>query len=481
MINSSRQALALALLAGISLLGIDTARAQKPSPNFNRIVISGSGAKLPNITPRNRPDMALAKKSRSKLKPKATLNAAKSPRSKLDLPRGARRLSPAHQVDLGKKSRAAKRDRSPSNANTPVAGPNVVNIAPRPRLKLPKMNADVPTGGLINLPNNPAKPSGANQDGAGAAGAQNTPTVPLPAEPPFNDNLGDAITVTGGVPDWWSAWEIVEDVVNRGPGEFQPDLPGGPKQPPEIDLNPFGPERPGGSGQHGVGPQGWPGSGRGTTGLQNPSGQVSRDYPASRRSDEDGDGEEDATIFTAFGSDGDTTYTHEVVFYDDGRWTMRDTFTREDGTEDTYISVENADGQGKHVHLRNGEPVNDVVLSDPIVISSDEDTGDDDGEENGSGNSEDDQPGAEGTERPRGGARDVRCDWWGCVDNGVSTPVQTNPGHEEDNGSITLSSGTGPGAATDPTPMDDTTLSGGGGYEDPAPDGNPGGPEGPGT
>lgn len=94
---------------------------------------------------------------------------------------------------------------------------------------------------------------------------------------------------------------------------------------------------------------------------------------------------------------------------------------------------------------------------------------------------EDSQPVAESTGRPRGGARDVRCDWWGCVDGGVSTPARTNPGHAENAGSVDLGSSTGPGAVTDPTPMDGTTGSGGGGYHDPAPGGNPGDPDAPGT
>jgi hypothetical protein len=67
------------------------------------------------------------------------------------------------------------------------------------------------------------------------------------------------------------------------------------------------------------------------------------------------------------------------------------------------------------------------------------------------GSPEDSQPGAEGTGRPRGGARDVDCDWWGCTDGGVSTPARTNPGHADNGGSIALGGSVGPGAVTDPT------------------------------
>jgi hypothetical protein len=117
-------------------------------------------------------------------------------------------------------------------------------------------------------------------------------------------------------------------------------------------------------------------------------------------------------------------------------------------------------------------------LTDPIIIPVDAKP---DEEEPDSENSEDSQPGAEGTGRPRGGARDVDCDWWGCVDGGVSTPARTNPGHADNGGSIVLGGSIGPGAVTDPTPMDDTTGSSGGGYHDPAPGGDPGDPDAPGT
>ena len=116
-----------------------------------------------------------------------------------------------------------------------------------------------------------------------------------------------------------------------------------------------------------------------------------------------------------------------------------------------------------------------------IIITAGEDTGEDEGDEKGSDNPEDSQPGAEGTGRPRGGARDVDCDWWGCVDGGVSTPAQTNPGHADNGGSTAAGGSIGPGAVTDPTPMDDTTGSGGGGYHDPAPGADPGDPDAPGT
>jgi hypothetical protein len=102
--------------------------------------------------------------------------------------------------------------------------------------------------------------------------------------------------------------------------------------------------------------------------------------------------------------------------------------------------------------IRNG-PSAKGVMEDPVI------------QEPGP-KPEDSQSVEEGTGRPRGGGRSAQCDWWGCTDNGVSTPVRTNPGRPTNEGSTTVRSGhrTGPGAVTDPTPMDDTTGSTGGGF-----------------
>jgi hypothetical protein len=77
----------------------------------------------------------------------------------------------------------------------------------------------------------------------------------------------------------------------------------------------------------------------------------------------------------------------------------------------------------------------------------------------------------------------MHCDWWGCVAGGVSTPMRSNPGHGTNEGGTLGDTGsrTGIGAVSDPAPMDDTTTGTSGGYHDPAPGGNPGGPDGPGT
>jgi hypothetical protein len=300
--------------------------------------------------------------------------------------------------------------------------------------------------------------------------------------------LVDAITVTGGAPDWWKGFEKWSDIINAGPGNFEPEfVPGGRGQRPEIDLNPLDPDRSGESGeQGGIGPRGWPGGAQGNSPFSDPSGKVSNDWVRLRgsngdRVDTDGDGRDDATVNSrtlvdGHGNSNDTTTT----FHDDGSTSFRDTWRDADGTINTYVTWYSSDGTSeKSVHIRNGEVVNDVPEMDPIIITAGEDTGEDEGDEKGSGNPEDSQPGAEGTERPRGGARDVQCGWWGCTDGGVSTPAQTNPGHADNGGSTAVGGSIGPGAVTDPTPMDDTTGSSGGGYSDPAPGGNPGEPDGP--
>jgi hypothetical protein len=320
---------------------------------------------------------------------------------------------------------------------------------------------------------------------------QQKPVLPPASKPRFNPDLLDAITVTGGAPDWWKAFEKWQDLATAGPGNFQPELlPSGRGERPELDPNAFSPDRPGESGEHGPGPSGWPGGAQGNSPFSDPSGKVSNGWVitsrGSGRIDTDLDDRHDAD-YSWIDSRDDHGNEIEVTTtrHDDGRITEEDVYRHADGTVDRYITylIDGTDGTGKTVHTRNGEPVIDL---DEIVITAGEETGEDAGEgesdENGSDNPEDSQPVAEGTAHPRGGARNVHCDWWGCVDGGVSTPARTNPGHADDAGSIEVGGSTGPGAVTDPIPMDGTTGSGGGGgYSDPAPGGNPGDPEEPGT
>jgi hypothetical protein len=380
--------------------------------------------------------------------------------------------------------------------------------APKHKPRVPKIDqakiGKVPLGQAVN-----GLGRGPRNGAPGAAGVQNKPALPPVSTPPFNQDLVDAVTVTGGAPDWWKAFEQWSDLATAGPGNFQPDfMPGGGRDRPEIDLAPFGPDRPGesgergegpeiavdpsgsdrtgGSGGQGVGPRGWPGGAQGNSPFSDPSGQVSQDWvplgDGSGRVDTDGDGVDDATYTWEESSDGHGSRdTQSTTNHDDGR--SEDTYVHHDAEGNVVVRTSyyaNGDGTGKHVHTMNGERLNYVPLTDTIVITAGEDTGEDD-DEKGSGNPEDSQPGAEGTGHPRGGARDVRCDWWGCVDGGVSTPAQTNPGHADNDGSIALGGSIDPGAVTDPTPMDDTTGSGGGGYHDPAPGADPGDPDAPGT
>jgi hypothetical protein len=325
----------------------------------------------------------------------------------------------------------------------------------------------------------------------GAAGVQNKPALPPVSTPPFNQDLVDAITVTGGAPDWWKGFENWSDLINAGPGNFQPEfMPGGGREGPEIDLTPFGPDRSAESGeQGGIGPRGWPGGAQGNSPAGDPSGKVSNDWHVTSRGrvrvDTDNDGRDDATFSWSDGSDDNgNSASSNTTSYDDGRTVEQDTYHDSDGGH-TYQHIAyfaNGDeGTGKHVYRVDGERVNGPILLAPTVITAGEDLGEDEGDEKGSDNPEDSQPGAEGTGRPRGGARDVDCGWWGCTDGGVSTPARTNPGHADNGGSTAVGGSIGPGAVTDPTPMDDTTGSSGGGYSDPAPGSNPGDPDAPGT
>jgi hypothetical protein len=475
MTNHSRYAFVLALLAGVGFLEVETAHAERPGVNFSNIAPSAAATRIPKVKPIVRPNVVKI-----------------APRPRLDVPNLTPKLPRTYQVDLAKlKASAKKRGRSPSYANTPTELPNVAAVVRRPKLKSPKLGRRIPAGNLATQRNILPNPSGVKQNGpAAGAGAQQHPSVPQPAAPPVDDNLADAITVTGGSSDWWKAFEQWSDIATAGPGNFQPEfVPGGGRHEPEIDLTPFGPDRPGesGEGQGGIGPRGWPGAAQGNSPFGDPSGQVSQDWVplwnGGGRIDTNGDGVDDATYKWVESSDGQgNSDTQSTTSHDDGR--SEDTLVSHDaeGNVDVVTSYyANGDGTGKTVHTRNGIRVNYVPWLDPIVITAGEDTGEDEGDEKESGNPEGSQPGAEGTGRPRGGAREVDCDWWGCVDGGVSTPARTNPGHADNQGSLPVGGSIGTGAVTDPTPMDDTTGSSGGGYHDPAPGGNPGDPDGPGT
>jgi hypothetical protein len=483
MTNHSQYAFVLALLAGVGFLAVETAEAENSRLNVGQIAPPTQRLKAMKVKPKMQPSQALQHLNVPGVAARGRPNLGNVPaRLRLDPGKLNRQFLPADQPALV------------------IPKPRVTKHKPRvPKLNQAKIGK-VPLGqaasGLGRGPRN---------SGPGAAGVQDKPALPPVSTPPFNQDLVDAITVTGGAPDWWKAFENWSDLINAGPGNFQPEfMPGGGRKGPEIDLTPFGPDRlgesgeqgdrpeinvdpsgsdrPGESGPHGVGPRGWPGSAQGNAPFGDPSGKASDGWVVIGSGDNvsvdtDGDGRDDATFSWARWSNGGTTWDMTTTVRDDGRRTTTDTFRDDSGNTDVYIDwYSGAGGTGKHVHTRNGEPVNDVELDAPIVITAGEDTGEDE-DEKGSGNPEDSQPGAEGTGRPRGGARDVDCDWWGCVDGGVSTPAQTNPGHADNDGSITVGGSIGPGAVTDPTPMDDTTGSGGG-YSDPGPGGDPGDPDG---
>jgi hypothetical protein len=474
----------LALLAGVGFLAIETAEAKKSGLNIGQIAPPTQRLKALKVKPKMQPGQALQHQNVPGIAARGRPNLGNvPPRLRLDSHNLGRQFLPADQPALV------------------IPKPRVTKHKPR----VPKINqakiGKVPLGQAAN-----GLGRGPRNGAPGAAGVQNKPALPPVSTPPFNQDLVDAITVTGGAAAWWKAFEDWSDLINAGPGNFQPEfLPDGGRKGPEIDLTPFGPDRPGESGEqgerpeinvdpsgsdrpgesgpHGVGPRGWPGGAQGGSPFSDPSGKVSDDWVRiggnddGVRVDTDGDGRDDATLTGSSWSNGhgarhDSTNT----YYDDGRHTQTD--TRRDGSGNTDVWIDwfaGAGGTGKHVHTRNGEVVNDVYFDDPIIIPRDEES---DEEESDSENSEDSQPTAEGTGRPRGGARDVDCDWWGCVDGGVSTPAHTNPGHADNGGSITVGGGIGPGAVTDPTPMDDTTGSSGGGYHNPGPGGDPGDPDG---
>jgi hypothetical protein len=141
-----------------------------------------------------------------------------APRLRNDGPNLTRRLPPTYQLDLTKlKTSGSKRGRSPSNANNATALPTAAHIARRPNLRSPNLGRQIPAGNLATARNLLPNPSGVKQNGPAArAGAQGNASVPLPPQPPVDDNLADAITVTGGAPDWWKAFE--HGRISRLPG-----------------------------------------------------------------------------------------------------------------------------------------------------------------------------------------------------------------------------------------------------------------------
>jgi hypothetical protein len=462
MTSHSRSAFVLALLAGVGFLAIETAEAKKSGLNIGQIAPPTQRLKALKVKPKLHPSQSLQHLNVPGIAARGRPNVGNVPsRLRLDPGKLGRQVLPADQPAL---------------------------VIPKPRVKkhkprVPKLNqakfGKVPLGQAVS-----GLGRGPRNGAPGAAGVQNKPALPPVSTPPFNQDLVDTITVTGGAPDWWKGFEQWSDLINAGPGNFEPEfVPGGGRDRPEIDLTPFGPDRPGESGEGGIGPRGWPGGAQGNSPFGNPSGQVSQDWvplgSGSGRVDTDHDGRDDATYSWEDYSDAHGNRDQDsTTYHDDGTSETTHVLRDAEGNVDVItIYNGNGDGTGKRVHTRNGEVVNDVYFDDPIIIPRDETS--DDEEESDSENSEDSQPTAEGTGRPRGGARDVDCDWWGCVDGGVSTPARTNPGHADNGGSTAVGGSIGPGAVTDPTPMDDTTGSSGGGYHDPAPGADPGDPDGP--
>jgi hypothetical protein len=459
MTSHSRYAFVLALLAGVIFLAIETAEAKKSGLNIGQIAPPAQRLKALKVKPKIRPSQVPGHLNVPGIAARGRPNLGNvPPRLRLDPGKLNRQFLPADQPALV------------------IPKPRVTKHKPRvPKLNQAKIGK-VPLGQAAN-----GLGRGPRNGAPGAAGVQNKPALPPVSTPPFNQDLVDAITVTGGAPDWWKGFENWSDLINARPGNFEPEfVPGGRGQRPEIDLNPFDPDRPGESGeQGGIGPRGWPGSAQGNSPFSDPSGKVSNGWTrvlsgGGRTANNDGH----ETWSTEIDDDGNT-FDHSRTDYDDGGVLVIDSWFNADGTVDTYVHFTSSDGHQGGLHTRNGELVNDVHLTDPIVVTAGEDTGEDEGDEKGSDNPEDSQPGAEGAVRPRGGARDVDCGWWGCTDGGVSTPARTNPGHADNGGSTAVGGSIGPGAVTDPTPMDDTTGSSGGGYYDPGPGGDPGDPDAP--
>jgi hypothetical protein len=399
MTTHPRNAVLIALLGSVCVFGAETAQAQKPLIRFNSIASTSAQTRIP------------------KVKPVARMNTVKiAPRLRNDGPNLTRRLPPTYQLDLTKlKTSGSKRGRSPSNANNATALPTAAHIARRPNLRSPNLGRQIPAGNLATARNLLPNPSGVKQNGPAArAGAQGNASVPLPPQPPVDDNLADAITVTGGAPDWWKAFEQWSDLATAGPGNFQPEsLPDGRGERPELDPDAFSPDRSGESGERGIGPRGSPGGAQGNSPFSDPSGKVSNGWVVTSRGsvrlDMNLDGRDDAT-YSYINSKDDQGHEARVttVRNDDGRITEDAVYSDREGNVDRYITYyANGDGTGKTIHTRNGVLVNDVPLNDPIVITAGEDTGEDtsedEGDEKGSGNPEDSQPGAEAQDDPAAG------------------------------------------------------------------------------
>jgi hypothetical protein len=93
-------------------------------------------------------------------------------------------------------------------------------------------------------------------------------------------------------------------------------------------------------------------------------------------------------------------HDHSAVFYDDGSWKTTDTWRDVDGTVDVYVGWSNSEGDGKSVHTRNGERINDIPEPDPFIITAGEDTGADEATKR--------DPGTQRTASPAPRARVVR-------------------------------------------------------------------------
>jgi hypothetical protein len=276
MTSHSRYAFVLALLAGVGFLAIETAEAKKSGLNFGQIAPPSQRLKALKVKPKLQPGHALQHLNVPGIAARGRPNLGIVPsRLRLDPGKLNRQFLPADQPALV------------------IPKPRVTKHKPR----VPKFNQakiKVPLGQAAN-----GLGRGPRNGAPGTAGVQDKPALPPISTPPFNQDLVDAITVTGGAPDWWKGFEQWSDLINAGPGNFQPEfMPGGGREAPEIDLDPFGPDRLGESGgqgerpeinvdpsgsdrsgesgeQGGIGPRGWPGGAQGNSPFGDPSGKVS--------------------------------------------------------------------------------------------------------------------------------------------------------------------------------------------------------------
>jgi hypothetical protein len=441
--HSRKVAWTLTLLAGASLYGAEVAEAKGPNININ-INFSVPRISPVSISPAIRPHIA--------------------------------RLVPSDFAGEIQSNKKVKLTPQPESRRILTMRNITPEITGRPKRK--KKPADAASPIVAHLPLRPP--------------LQDKPTLPNSSLPPVAQGLIDGIITTGGNPAAWWQFQKWNDVVHGGLGGAAHGLlPGGSEPGDRFDPNnpPFGPKRVAGGDQGDVGPHGWPGSARGGTGLNDRSGEAGYDTMYEGRSRNGGsisfyrdkESGNDQTIWIgnrdgwqtqdAAESRSDGT-THRVeTMQQDGRVRMRITDYSQERTTSNGVVVRDYTGlestvggfrstQGTEL-IRNG-PSAKGVTEDPVIQEPEP-------------KPEDSQPVEEGTGRPRGGARSVRCDWWGCIDNGVSTPVRSNPGSSTNEGSSTVGSSrrTGPGAVTDPMPMDDATGRTGGGYNNPGPGGDP--------